>query len=654
MKTRAEATGQRFVLTLNNAPEADQPLEQDFVTELVELFEKRNPDIRIQYSPWQYTPESFFERVKERTVTDIIEVDAEQMEPIMASNYAADITDNIAQSAEMNTMFNPAVFKVVSKDGRVFGMPTELHTLALFYNRKMLKEVQNRTGKTIASADEPKGYGAEQLSDEDFILSSDEQAAMEKAVVELAQYYGQQQPYGQPQSPYYSQQQLQQYYGQPQQPQQQPQQQPRRRRGGQQGQSQQQPAQPRQGGMSRDEYQQYYNDYYQQQQRYFQQHQRYFDPNNPPEGYGTRQQEDARARRIQSRRQDSETSQTRRLVTEDDTATATSTQPQDTLTTEAERAMARTGTQKSDAVTTVIKTAGLPTDWDQFIRLAVRMTDHKKEIYGFAPVLFSQEGGREFSQWAVLSGLEGQAMEDKEVKLDINSKQAGEVAQFVKDLRWRFDVMPPPSKCYYDNLMKMFAEGKLGMMIMPADGNTISQLLKAGMALDDIGVAALPAGPANRLHLTYGKCLVINSQIDPQKRAAAFRWLLFLASPEVQRLREQFYFREKEMTGAPRVPLYSHTMQQEYYESVKNYRSLPLYADYESVVASHLRLEPAVEKARFYEAVASGVFPIVDNENSDAYQAITSVAIDFEKKYLLAKKPDNIFQYYLQFIIPEK
>jgi ABC-type glycerol-3-phosphate transport system substrate-binding protein len=216
----------------------------------------------------------------------------------------------------------------------------------------------------------------------------------------------------------------------------------------------------------------------------------------------------------------------------------------------------------------------------------------------------------------------------------VNTSGAAEVAQFVKDLRWRFDVMPPPQKCTYSNLMRMFAEGKLATMMLPADGETIDRLLKLGMNLDDIGIAELPKGPKNRDHLTYGRCLIVNSQLDRDRRAAAFKWILFMADPEVLKLREQFFYREQEYTGEPRVPLYVPERQTRLYEEIKPFRSLPLYMDYEQNIANLLTLGPSFNQNRLYEAIALGVFPIVEKQDSDPVQEVSLVATDFEQKYL--------------------
>jgi len=616
--------GGQVVLTLNNAPAADQPLEQDFITELVELFEKRNPNIKIQYSPWQYSPESFFERLGNRTLTDVVEVDAAQMAPIIEANAAADLTENVKVTPEMG-MMNPDVFTVTSKDGRTFGVPVELHTLALFYNRKLLDA--SRIVVPAPSKDKARGKGAEG-EPRDWALANLQELPAEPAK-EIAQYGS---PYYYP--PGY--------------------QAPQRQSGRGSRESQGSPQNQGRGRQQQQQQQSYQQQqqYYQQQQQYYQQYQNYYNQQGQP-GYTQQpQQEDARARRAKLRKKktDDEDSQTSSGKRGEEASEVTVTD--DTLTSEAEVALSEQNTTATDSVTSVIKTADLPRDLDQFIRLAVRLTDHSKGVAGYGPVLFAAEGGREYAQWAALSGMSLQTLSPESVVLHVD--QSGDVASYIKDLHWKFDVTPNPEKCYYDNLMNMFVAGKLGMMILPADGNTVAELIRRGMKLDGIGITALPKGAVTRDHLTYGKCLIINSQLDRARRAAAFKWLMFMASPEVHRLRAQFFHREREMTAAPAVPLYSTQMQQEYYESIKPYRSLPLWADYEDGIASHLKLEPAFQTERFYEAIAVGLRPVVDNKDSDPYAAVKVMTTPFEKKYIIGEKPADLLDQFVLMITKKR
>lgn len=603
----------QIVLTLNNAPGVDQPFEQDLLQREVAMFEQKNPGIRIQYSPWIFSPESFFERARNHTLTDIVEVWASQMGPIMTNSLAADITDNVANAPEIANL-NSDVMKLVSRDNRVYGVPVELHTLALFYNRRIFdpimnpKPVSDEKGDEKSSKDkkdktgdkparsrkgEKKSKGADS-SPRDY-LEDEQQSSI--AGAQLAQGYGRQGYYQQGAA--YSQQ---------------PPTQPDEQASGYNQRGEQTVNEynnPRRQQRSRGSYYDYGGYYSQPQQGDY------------PQQYMEQPRRVKPAPRLDTEGEPTSARDKRTQRSMDE----------DIVTTDVEE-MTTESVEQQELVTTMVRTANLPQDWDSFVKAAVKLTDHDAGVFGYAPILFAQEGGREFSQWCVQAGLDIEGMHGNTVTLDVNTSTAGEVAQFVKDLVWRYDVTPPAEKCYTDNLLKMFAEGKVAMITLPATGETIQRLIKLGMPLEDIGIAALPQGPVNRSHLTFGRCLIINSQLDRDRRMAAFKWLLFKTDPECAKIREQFYFREQEMTGLPCVPLYTSGKQQDLYDALKLCRTLPVYADYESIVAAHLDPEPPYLRDKLYEAVAAGVRPIIEQADSNPMTAIGKVGSEFQTRYL--------------------
>jgi hypothetical protein len=321
---------------------------------------------------------------------------------------------------------------------------------------------------------------------------------------------------------------------------------------------------------------------------------------------------------------------------------------EDILTTSQETQMASVTPAPRTRETTTVRTSNLPRDWESFVKAAVRLTNHSAGVYGYAPVIFAEGGGREFSQWGVQAGLRIAYPEGERIALDVNSRAAADVVQFIKDLTWRYDVTPPLDKCYADNVIRMFAEGRVGMTMLPANRDTIRRLLRLGMPLDAIGIAPLPSGPKGRRHLTFGRCLVVNPQLDKDKRAAAVKWLLFQLDPETIRMREQFYYREQEMTGAPRVPLFLRARREAMAAALKPYRTLPTYADYEDAIAPLLQPEPGYFTDQLYSAIADGIRPLVTRKDSDPVAEIGSVGLEFERKFLRDAPTPKGLQRYLQ------
>ncbi|AXA35073.1 MAG: extracellular solute-binding protein [Candidatus Hydrogenedentota bacterium] len=609
---------QRVRLTVNNAPAGYELFEQELIQQLVRIFEQRNPDIQIEFSTWRFTPESFYERARNRTLTDIVEISVDQAQTIIGLSYAADLTDLVAQE-ELVRQLNPSALALLQKDGRIFGVPVELHSMALFYNRQILEEALRPPSKEQKAPpskkdEKKKGKGG---SDE-WNLETIPAPALPQSEQGSGRMVAQFRRSGRS---YYD-------YSQTQ---------------TQEEEEQNQPS------YSRRAEQQVENEYQVPARR------RPIWPFRPLGQqrripvFGQPRESDALPDQRTGRPSESEEEiesavpsrrgfQPETEVDSDiESARPHARQPQLPPPKEVPTSAPAeevTETVVKEEGTTVVQFAGLPQNWEEFIKLAVKLTDHGKGVYGYAPVLFAQEGGREFVQWGIQAGMEVERQTPSGITLALRSQAATDVLSFLKDLRWRYDVIPPPEKCYADNVMRMFADGKVAMVMLPATRDTIRQLMRMGMPLDNIGIAALPAGPQSRDHLVFGRALIVNSQLEKAKRAAAVRWLLFLLDPEVQRLREQYYFREQELTGIPRVPLYAPPKQSAVNQSLLPYRSIPVFADYEDVVASHIRAEPAHFAHELYEDLAKDVRKVVEQRDLAPASIVPVLALEFEKQFL--------------------
>jgi ABC-type glycerol-3-phosphate transport system substrate-binding protein len=616
----AEPASSRIVITVNNAPQASRPFEQELAQREVELFESRNPGIRVEYSMWQFTPESFLERARSRTLTDVIEVTVDQMVPIVDQSYAADITANAQASPEFQRL-NPEVIKLTSRDGRVYGVPKRLHTMALFYNRSLVAAVASEAKASTAPVEASKAKGADGEAREYLGLPTEP--------VTLAQT---QDPRGRTWYDFTPDNQPQRSGWRPPTRTQQPQDSAGR-------------GPSRQGAVRRGEQQ--VRDFYnlpQWQTPENRAYESYYDVQDAADAR-PRSAADTESAARGPRRQpwtggdpqsDFESAAPfprRGIKIDDDVLTA---------------GMSTAQTPARPEVTTVVETFKMPEDWDSFIRLAAKLTDHRAGVYGYAPVLFAEEGGREFAQWGIQAGLQLQTASDGKVATDVNTPAAAEVARFLKDLRWRYDVTPPLDRCYYDNVLRMFAGGSVAMVMLPADLTTLERLRRLGMNMDDLGIAPLPGGPVSRLHLVSGRCLIVNSQLDRARRDAAFKWIMFQHDPERLRMREQYLFGEREITGVPSVPLYVAPHQERVYEMLRLYRSTPLFPEYEQAVARLLWPEPPYAKSAFYEMIAAGVRPIVERKDSVPEKEIQSVAEGFADKYLTAAPASEGLQRYLR------
>lgn len=632
----------KVVLTLNNAPAPNELFELEITQRLVELFEQRNPDVQIEFSTWRFTPESLYERAKSHTLTDVVEVTLDQMQPIMDLSLAADMTSYLANTPEIQSM-NPAALALTSRDGRLFGVPVELQTMAIFYNRQLVEECLHPKPKSEQKKGEKKSQerkaskGGDGSREVEVMVVPDPEPT--PFILAQARRYG---------SSYYE------YMP-----------------------AQQETTQEDEGAYSRRGEQQVENEYQVTPRPRFRWPFRQVLPmrttpratprtwfwrrvqpqeeSEEPQPTPTEESGDLESARPGAERQKPTSSAESASEIESARPTPTPAKTTAETTTPAGREEV-TGTVVKEEQTTAITVAGWPRNWADFIKLAVKLTDHEKGIYGYAPVAFAEAGGREFIQWAVLAGLDAPKLPTPEALLQLRGQPGAEALQFLRDLRWRYDVTPPAERCYGDNVLRMFAQGKIAMIMLPATKESLRQLMRAGMAPDNIGVAPLPEGPHSGAHLTFGRCLIVNSQVDNAKRRAAARWIRFLLDPEVARLREQYLFREQDLTGIPKVPLYNRAKQDQVYAMLKSYRLFPVFTDYEDTVTTALMAEPARLRKELYEELAREVRPVLELQNADATVAAAQLARDFEKRFVsqAITEKQTIDSYLRLFAFPRK
>lgn len=124
------------VLTMDQAA-----MSVDDMNAVAQEFMAANPEIKVEMT---FVP---YENVHDKFVTgmaanppayDVVMVDVVWYDEWVKSGYLADVTDKI--SADTKSKVFPSAWNVVSRNGKVYGMPWLLDTKYLFYNTDMLKQ----------------------------------------------------------------------------------------------------------------------------------------------------------------------------------------------------------------------------------------------------------------------------------------------------------------------------------------------------------------------------------------------------------------------------------------------------------------------------------------------------------------------------------
>jgi len=142
-RQEGEATEHKVVtITVNNGPlEEDKEQHAENAAKL-EVFYRLHPDIRVQESTWQYSPDSFLTKMAGGTCTDIIGVPmATELKGIVRKGLALDLTPMLEQWEGWQYL-NPLVMRnYTTSDGRVWALPgAPGYAMGLGYNKRLFEE----------------------------------------------------------------------------------------------------------------------------------------------------------------------------------------------------------------------------------------------------------------------------------------------------------------------------------------------------------------------------------------------------------------------------------------------------------------------------------------------------------------------------------
>lgn len=182
--------------------------------------------------------------------------------------------------------------------------------------------------------------------------------------------------------------------------------------------------------------------------------------------------------------------------------------------------------------TELMKEAGLveadgtpkqPKDWYELAEFAVQIKE-KTGKPGFVFPSSGNNGGWIFNPVAWSFGVDFMEQDkDGNWKATFNTPEAVEALQFIKDLKWKYDVLPANTLIDGTEYYKTFATGNAGMLI--AAGDMPRRLTQYGMKPDQIGMMAMPAGPKRHVTLIGGNVYCVSEGATDDQIDAALRWI---------------------------------------------------------------------------------------------------------------------------------
>ena len=171
-----------------------------------------------------------------------------------------------------------------------------------------------------------------------------------------------------------------------------------------------------------------------------------------------------------------------------------------------------------------------PKNWDEVVEFAQKI----KAATGKAGLVFptsNNYGGWIFTSLAWSFGADFMKQDDSgKWKACFDSTEAAAALQWIKDLKWKYDVLPANSLIDGTELFKLYGTGEAAMIISAGDLHwKVSQY---EMKPESIGIMAMPSGPKKHVTLMGGKIYAVSNKATKDQIDASVRWIETAYSPE--------------------------------------------------------------------------------------------------------------------------
>lgn len=291
-----------------------------------------------------------------------------------------------------------------------------------------------------------------------------------------------------------------------------------------------------------------------------------------------------------------------------------------------------------------------PKDWEEVREFAVKIKE-KTGKPGFVFPSSNNVGGWMFMPIAWSYGVEFMKQgDDGKWKATFNTPECIEALQYIKDLKWKYDVLPGNALIDLTEYYKQYGTGNAGMLIAP--GSCASDVSQYGMDVNKVGALAMPRGPKKHITLLGGTIYSITAASTEKQIDAAVRWIKMAYNPDLTedvKTLKNTEIDEKinkgEMIGTSTLSIWNNDAESGKYlnqlnaeRANANVNHVKLYNDFVANMGDcELKAEEPVCAQELYGIIDNCIQEVLTNKDADCATLLQKACSDFQKNYL-----DNI------------
>lgn len=284
-----------------------------------------------------------------------------------------------------------------------------------------------------------------------------------------------------------------------------------------------------------------------------------------------------------------------------------------------------------------------PDTWEEVAETAKRIKEATGKP-GFAIPCKNNGGGWLFLNIAWSYGAVFLDKLDGRWTAMFDTPECVEALQYVKDLKWKYNVLPEDLLIDGNQMEEMFAEGNLGMCISNLSESTVDGIM--GPFVGNIKMVSIPRGPAGRFSQMGGNVHMVLKGVSKEQISAVFDWFEILGeTPKINGdILENVENKLKERVENGRTVLYHEPFsiwvnvdRTEKIEEIRNQytnagkKDFQDYYEFEGVI---IKAEPQIATQSLYHILDGCIQKVLTDKDADCAELISAAAMDYQNNYL--------------------
>ncbi len=284
-----------------------------------------------------------------------------------------------------------------------------------------------------------------------------------------------------------------------------------------------------------------------------------------------------------------------------------------------------------------------PKTYDELTETAVKIKE-KTGKSGMVICTTNGQGGWYFTMLANGFGVKFITKDGDKYKASFNSPECIAALEYIRDLKWKYNVLPENSFMDRVEQRKLIATKQAAMSFdtPPVD----PYITKYGMNKDDVSFARVPAGKNGRVALLGGQVYMMDADVTDEQIDAIFKWIdISGEGPNVSEeakksLDENYAALNKDgliVTGRNLLDIWvndelvkAQTELRAKYTNVDDNK----FADYYGFEDVAIKLEEYPCAQQLYQVLDAGLQEIMTNKNCDIKKLVKEMNNNFQVNHL--------------------